>query len=132
MKPTKYKADLSGWNLDSIGDISIKLSEVVLAATAESLQHIFESDETYIYFPVEWEDSDGIGGAAVDDPLTIYLRVGMESDGEKPTFQFNLRDVLKGTMEWCASDGSFSEGLGRLSDSLKALAKDIDDARSKI
>ena len=67
----------------------------------------------------------------VTDPLTVYLRVGLEGDGEKPTYEFNLRQALADSIETCADDGSFSTGLGRLSVALRALADEIDAARAK-
>lgn len=130
MKHRKYKPDISDWELEAFKVVEQGLRDAVSMA----LHLAFESDETYIYFPVEWHEdssSDGLGGKSVACPLTVYLRVGLGSYGEeKPTYEFNLRDALSLTIEQCAKDGSSAEGLGRLSVSLRELADDIDRARA--
>ena len=131
MKHVKYKPELSEWKLEAAEGIFRSVEKAIHRAAGEALHYAFESDNSYLYFPVEWGDSDGIGGPVVEDPLTIYLRVGLEGDGEKPTFEFNLRDALADTIEACKEDGSFSPGLGRLSDALRDLAAYIDAAREK-
>lgn len=139
MKHKKYTADLSGWNLDAVEEITGKINASIYKAAAEALQYIFDGHQTYIYFPVEWSKepyeampgTDGIGGPEVADPLTVYLRVGMGSEDAEPTYEFNLREALADSIELCAEDGSFSAGLGRLSVALRALADEIDTARQK-
>lgn len=138
MKHLKHSPDLSGWGVEAIEKVGRSLNDALLEALTEVLGGIFEGDETYIYFPVEWSGhkgralgGDGIGGPEVADPLTVYLRVGMESQGEKPTYRFNLRDALARSLTDCAHDGSFSEGLGRLSEALRTWADEIDAARAQ-
>lgn len=141
MKHIKFKPDISEWEIDAITEVTEIIQDGLLKAVSEALQSAFEDDETYIYFPIEWINepgaertgTDGIGGKPVTDPLTVYLRVGIEGgvDREKPTFEFNLRESLADSIDNCAEDGSFSAGLGRLSESLRALADEIDAARAK-
>ncbi len=129
MKHRKYKPDLSGWTLDAFDKASATMETCFRDAVSEALHLALEDGSTYIYFPVEWDDQDGLSGPAVEDPLTCYLRFGLESDGESPTYEFNLRDALDDSIESCAHDGSFSEGLGRLSLALRQLADEIEAAR---
>lgn len=135
MKHTKFKPDLTGWGLQEIDRFGEMAADALRKLVAEVLHMAFEDDETYIYFPVDWSKdpeetcpgSDGIGGPEVKDPLTVYLCVGLEGEnGEKPTYEFNLRDVIFETINVCAEDGSFAPGLRRLSASLRALADNID------
>jgi hypothetical protein len=128
MKHVKYKPDITEWKLDAIEEVNEAISSMLSKALSEALHLAFENDETYIYFPVEWGDRDGIGGPGVSDPLTVYLCVGLESDENKPTYEFNLRDALMDSIKGCAEHGSFSSGLGRLSESFRALADEIDTA----
>ena len=124
------KVDLSGWDIGALDDISQFIGESLLKAVEEVLGHAFEGDETYFYFPAEWPRGDGVGGPVVADPLTIYLRVGLEGmNGEKPTYRFNLRDAVADKIEACREDGSFSTGLGRISCAFRELADEIDAAR---
>lgn len=125
MKHKSYLPDLSDWNIPH---------QEERQAVESMLHEAFLDDETYLYFPVKWSKgetpgTDGLDGPEVADPLTVYLRVGLDSDGEKPTYQFNLRETLKKTIEDCTQDGSYSIGLGRLSVALRELADEIDVAR---
>ena len=125
------KVDLSDWGIRALNDVNQVIGEALLKAVEEALDYAFEDDETYFYFPAEWPRSDGVGGPAVADPLTIYLRVGLEGDGEKPTYRFNLREAVAESMAACREDGSSSTGLGRISAALRELADEIDAARRK-
>lgn len=134
MKHVNFKPDLSGLSLG----ICDELENAISRTLEKVLELAFEDDETYIYFPAEYSKSisglgtDGVGGPEVDDPLTVYLRVGLDfSEEEKPTYAFNLRMALADTIEACANDGLFSTGLGRISVALRLLADEIDDAIAK-
>lgn len=139
MKHKKYKPELSEWGIEALEEVSKTIETGLRKAMEEVLHYAFEDDETYIYFPVEWSKepgeqhpgTDGLGGPEVADPLTVYLRLGLDAKGEKPTYEFNLREALADSIETCAADGSFSAGLGRLSVALRALADEIDAARAK-
>ena len=139
MKHRKYKPDLSDWGIEALEEVGKTIEKRLRKAVAEALHYAFEDDETYIYFPVEWSKepdeerpgTDGLGGPEVADPLTVYLCVGLNSGGETPTYEFNLREALADSINVCAEDGHFSAGLGRLSVALRALADEIDAARAK-
>lgn len=137
MKKVENNSNLEEWSLVSID----ALKDVVLKAAGEAVDIAMEDDETYIYFPIEWDDgpgaessarSDGLGGNAVTDPLTVYLTVALDSEGSAPTYSFNLRDCLTNSIKACAEDGSFSYGLGVLSAALRDLADEIDSARGSV
>ena len=139
MKHRKYTPDVSEWGIAALDELGETISSGLRKALTEVLTYAFQDDETYIYFPVEWSKepdeewhgTDGLSGPEVADPLTVYLRVGLECGGEKPTYEFNLRAALADSIKDCANDGSFSTGLGRLSVALRALADEIDAAREK-
>ena len=103
--------------------------EMLQDGIEQTLECIFEDEDekAYIFFPIEWEDSDGLGGPAVSDPLTIYLVL----DSINTHYAFNLREALAGSLEFCAQDGSFSDQLPKLSHALRELANDIDAACTK-
>ena len=133
MRNVRHKPDLSKWSLPLSDEITSTLEKAISNTVESVLELAFDEGDTYITFPIEWvsdsRNSDGHGGPAVTDPLTVYLVVDIGSDdNEKPIYEFNLRDVLAGSISDCASDGSFSNGLSKLSASFKALAEEIDAA----
>lgn len=125
MKKVKFEIDLSEWRLLAVEGLGEAIMEATTKATTEALNYAFEGRNSDIYFPITWGSSDGIGDTQVDDPLTVYLCVGLESMGEKPTFKFNLRECLKNTMEECEENGSSSVGLEKLMYALRVLADEI-------
>lgn len=128
MRITK-KIDLSDWVLPDVFNEGKTFEDVLQTAIEEVLEIVFddEDDKPYIYFPVKWGETDGYGGPKVSDPLTIY----MVFESIKTTCAFNLRGALADTLESCAEDGSFSEGLPKLSHALRDLANEIDAACAK-
>jgi len=131
---TTPKPDLNEWSLDS----SEKLSSVINEMVAEALHYSLEDEGTRISLPVVWSEDtceqlgwgggDGLGGPNVEDPLTVYLRIGILSEVEAPTYKFSLRDEVEASLEYFAEDGSYSFGFGRLSVALRELADEIDAA----
>ena len=137
MKHVTGKVDISELEIEAIDDAIKCLKDQAYKAATEVLEYVFADDETYIYFPVEWsgidashpKSTDGLGGPGIKDPLTMYLRVGLDSgEEEKPSYEFNLREVLRDSLADCKNDGSFSGGLERLSIALVELAADINVA----
>lgn len=136
MKRIKGSIDLSGWSLGSIDELHKGMEQLLLNASREVLSTALDSDESYIYFPIEWAgapgdeySSDGCGGPAVADPLTLYLATGLGGDERHgPIYTLNIREALQGSLSDCAKDGSFSHGLSLLSASLRELADEIDAA----
>lgn len=123
------KPDLSEWVLPDVFDPEKTFTEMLQDALEQTLEVIFEDEDqqAYIYFPVKWGDTDGRGGPAVSDPLTIHL--ALDSIGS--AYSFNLREALAASLEWCAEDGSFSDQLPKLSHALRELANEIDAACAK-
>ena len=124
MKRLSGKPDLSDWNLPDVFDEEKTFKEMFQDGLEQTLECIFEDqdDKAYIFFPIEWGETDGCGGPGVSDPLTIYLRL----DSINTHYAFNLREALAGSLEFCAEDGSFSDQLPKLSHALRELANDID------
>ena len=141
LKHVKFKTILDDWNLDVLDNHILDIKDVVLKGIAEVIDIILKEGDTYIYFPVQYgeDGSDGLGGAPVKDPLTIYVRLGVSEVEENPTFSFNLREALEDEMEdvlrlkkggylkKCLKDGGF-KGLPLISNELKILANEIDEA----
>lgn len=128
----KHDIDLTDWELDAMDEAVEAFKNAVRKGIAEALKISLAEEDTYVFFPIEWyeddpaQSSDGVGNAAVDDPLTVYLRLGFE---EGPTtYAFNLRTALETTLKWCREDGSHDAGLRKLSGALRELADDIDEA----
>lgn len=136
MKRKSGEIDLSGWSLGSIDELHKGMEQLLLAAARDVLGLALDSEFSYIAFPAVWAgapgskySSDGQGGPAVDDPLTMYLVTGLGgSESNGPTYSFSLRESLQTDMAWCVRDGSGKHGLGLLSTALRDLASEIDSA----
>lgn len=135
MKHVKHLPNLDDWNTE----LPNAIQDAFTKALQETLHAAFEDNQTYIYFPIMYaansdeleSGTDGLGGVEVTDPLIIYLRVGLDSESEKPTYSFNLRDNLNEYIQECAEEGSNFESLNRISISLRSLADEIDAAWNK-
>ena len=133
IKNKYYKPTISEWGDFSLGTFAKPLREIIDTI----LDIALNSDKNDVDFPIIWsrkdgKGSDGIKKKEITDPLIIYL-VLEEIGGQKgtPVYEINLRDALANDIEECATDGSFSYGLGRLSTALRKLADEIDEAREK-
>lgn len=84
------KPNLDEWNLKSIKDFMSLVNDVALEAAGETLNYIVsEKYDSYLHLPYMWApDSDGDGGPAVKDPLTIHVCLGY--DYLDANFEFNL------------------------------------------
>lgn len=139
MKPLENRPNLEGWTLDSLDEAKDILEGIVRKVAAEAIEYALKDEMTSISFPVEWDEdpcdkddigSDGHGGRFTKDPLTMHLSIALDcGDENSPVYEFNLREALKDSLSDCISDGYCSYGLGRLSDSLRILADEIDAAR---
>ena len=138
MKRHSGEIDLSGWSLGSIDELHKGMEQLLLNAARDVLNIALDSDESYLSCPVIWagkpgdeHSSDGQGGPAVADPLTLYLCTSLGgSELKDPTYTFNLREILQSDIRECARDGSFSHGLSLLGAALRDLADEIDAAVS--
>lgn len=123
----------------SLEHLAGPLFDTMMAALNKAV-HDAISKGTDLFFPASWSidpdgenkriGSDGMSDQNVDDPLSIYIRIGLcEYEDSEPTFTFSLRELLLPDMNDCALDGSFHFGLGRISTALRGLADEIDEAR---
>jgi hypothetical protein len=136
MKRKSGEINLSGCSLGSIDELHKGMEQLLLNASRDVLAMALDSNESYLSFPIEWAgapgdkySSDGFGGPAVSDPLTMYLTTGLgDRLGSGPTYVFNVREVLQDSIKTCAVDGSFKHGLSLLSAALRELADEIDSA----
>jgi hypothetical protein len=127
LKHVAFVPSLDKWTLEATERYGDKNKSVVHKAASEALHYAFQSEETYIYFPAQWGDSDGIDVDSNPDPLNVYLCVDI-GWGHPSVYSTNLREALASTLKDCASDGSFSDGLSRISAALKSLSSEIDMA----
>ena len=137
MKHVNYNADLSEWELglddtEAIAGVTNAIEKLVAEAAAEMIDIAFRNEGTFAYFPIEYSTPDnptrsGIE-ANVSDPLTIFIRIAANSDGEPPTYEINLRENIQDSIKSCREGGSYSYGLKQLSASLRELADEIDAA----
>jgi hypothetical protein len=90
--------------------------------------------------PIMWNfppnAGDGMGGDAVDDPLTIYVDfpLGKDADdGDRPTYSFTLVDLIdemiedSGEREICES---VARRLRELADKIDRIAVTLERIRS--
>ena len=124
MMKLKGQISLDHFNLESVG----LFTNMLLLSAKEALDLAFADDNTAAFFPAEYGDSDGLGGPAPVDPLTVYFQIALDGDDEGPYWQTSLSEMLEDTIGYCARDGSFSKGLERIRDGLRELADKIDAA----
>jgi hypothetical protein len=96
------------------------------------LEKVFTSD-TEVYFTQQWGfcKSDGIFGKTPKDPLTVYIRFGLEYLGEKPTFSFSIRDLWDDMFQGVSGqegidDKKHIKDARKLAKALRELADEID------
>lgn len=127
MKRAYGKVDLSEWNLGSVDEIADLMKLAVHRAAAEALNLALEDDSTYPWMPYVWApNSDGNGGNAPDDPLTIMVTLALNADdADFPEISFSLRDALSSCLDDCRHDGSFADSLDLIARSMHAFADEI-------
>ncbi|NEX15229.1 MAG: hypothetical protein C1943_00990 [Halochromatium sp.] len=133
MKRIFNPIDFSSWSLPESEKLLKTIDLAVKKAASEAVKYAFENEEGRLSFPVIWApNSDGRRHQAVKDPLDVYVEIPLgEFEDEGPEYIFNLREALKDDIDICAEDGSFARGLEMLRDSLRELAREIDDALPK-
>lgn len=105
-------------------------TETITTAVNSAFNKVLDKlmSESRGYMPAEWgRDSDGWGGEGVQDALTIRI---VNDDESNILLSFSLREILQGTIDSCAEDGSFCEGLKEISKAMRVLADKIDAATS--
>ena len=125
-----------------------RLDKLIAAACEKLIQSLMDENDddytspAYAFLPWEWSDSDGLGGARPDDPLTIYVRLPFDSGGEMPTWSFSLNgciddaiemwtEIEPGTLNEPKADGRIEgrpDCLIAIRDALRTAAQRIDDA----
>ena len=105
-------------------------TEAITTAVNDVFNKAFNklTSESRVYMPAEWgQHSDGWGGEGVKDPLTLYV---INDEESKLLLSCSLKEILQDTIDTCAEDGSFREGLKEISKAMRALADKIDAATS--
>lgn len=134
--------DIDSEQLDkTLSKIGVMIKKSLNGVAGQLIDELLEREDTYVYFPIEYADKpghtgrrqgDGIGGPAVKDPLTAYLRIATEDSSNSSVFVFNIRSCIENTLnETAAGDTSFSYGLGLFSQALRKLADEVDEAIEK-
>lgn len=93
-----------------------------------TIDDALEDGQLSFYLPIQWEDSDGIGGKGVKDPLTIYSSWDVNGCDERVTFKTTLKDLLEDTYELHMSvdDGSLDERSTKIMESIRdGLLKEV-------
>lgn len=147
-KPRKHpirlkhnQPDISGWDLDALDEIRDAIEPIITKVANEAIRFAMEAENTGVSWASKWTDEQGFGdgftagdapGADPIDPLDLYVEIGLgDTPDSNPQYAFNLRDILSDTLSECRDDGSYSEGLTRIKDALRALADEIEDALPK-
>jgi hypothetical protein len=100
--------------LDVVGVIRKAMTEVIAAAAEEKAD---------AYFPLEWEDNDGIGGAIPKDPMTIYVTLPLGDENNPPYWEISLRELIIQVID---DSGVSFETEAKLRDGLRELADMLD------
>ncbi len=141
-KHVKFDVQLSGWSFNARNEIYEAFEKVSLlfekavAKGAEEVLNIALKDKSYIHLAADAITSNGIGGEAPDDPLTILLFVPLFNDNDEcPAFEFHLSDAVEDAIDDNVEHESGKienkKAIGvflRMSSSLRNLADKIDDS----
>lgn len=104
---------------------------VLLAESASStFGELAASAELNPYLPVQWGSEDGQGGPPPDDPLTVYVEIGLD-DEDRATHSFSIRDLVEHVIELRAVEDRIEDDDGRqiairLRDALRETANRLD------
>jgi hypothetical protein len=129
MKKRHGKVDVKGWNLDAFMAASGAVEKAVADAASEALELAMADEMTGISFPAIYGDTDGFrSGKPVKDPLTVYLHLALSNHPDGVVYSLQIRDDLESVIQMCREDGSYAEGLARLSKAFRELADEIDSA----
>lgn len=126
--------DLSEWELSTIDTFTEKLRDGLDKAMREAVADAIELSISEGRFRLRAAilnapTSDGYGGAAVKDPLTLYVDVGFQEPGDADVLiKFNLREALAGELASLTRHGAYKPGFEMLRDALRRLADDIETA----
>jgi hypothetical protein len=133
------KLDVSGWDFTAMDVIKDAIDKALNQALAAAFD---QKESVYIAWASEWTDADGYGDGFTArkpekkfvEPLDLYVvlqDMGIEKEENDVVLSFNLRESLSESIAMCKDDGSFADGLKRISTALRALCDDIDAALPK-
>jgi len=126
------------WNLNAWNEFRDKLDDLLSQIMKEGMEIAITEYKCNAWFPIEWGDSDGVGGKTPDDPTMIYVELPIgPSDEENPRWSFHLSDLVdsiidlheEGEQGPLGSKGRKSAVAVR--DSLRRLADQLDAALSR-
>ena len=132
--PHSEPIDFTGWTFFGDERLDKLIAEVCAEVISSTLMPEDNDEHTapYAFLPWEWIKEDGIGGAAPDDPLTVYVRLPLGSTDEHPTFSFSLNECIDGVIELHEGlDGKIhgdAANVIAIRDALRAAAQRLDDA----
>ena len=137
----KNKVDLREWNFPSIENINSTIEDAIKAAASEAIDIALEEYEWRFSFPAEYgPDSDGRGGPAPLDPMTIAVGIplGDEIYGDVE-FQCSLRNIVQeiitdhenGGRADAAISGSSRDSLNRIANGFHGLAEMLELALAR-
>lgn len=125
MKHKAFKFDYELWESETLKEVEKYLKKSLL----EAIEQAIGSDDAFIYLPCLSGEDDGFGGPKVNDPLTVYMRVGLPGFDENPIYEFSIRDEVERDIKMC--DGDYSYGLARFAEALRDMAHEIDTANGE-
>ncbi len=121
------QVDVSTWGISSIEQINALIQDALMKATNECITYALESPQTFLTFPVAYQEPK------VNDPLEVWMYLSLDNgNGNQPSFKTNLRDMLAGPIETASGDAEFDssvfDGLLKVAKGLRELADEIDKA----
>ncbi len=124
--------DLTGWELETIDQISSALNEAILFSAKEVLDIASREYDAYCWFAVEYEDETGDGVRPADrptDPTTLFIRLPFgEDEYNGPIWSFSIMENIAPIIDCFIEDGSFEADLNKIREALSQIVSRIDSA----
>jgi hypothetical protein len=87
-----------------------------------------------MFFPANFVDTDGVGGGAVEDPVTLYVGIPLSESGDDCMYTVSLEGVVDDVIErWSGIERIIvdKDGQGaarRIAQRLRELAEKLERA----
>jgi hypothetical protein len=132
------RIDFTTWSLQTLEEFREEQKETILAAATEAI-HLALKEPAYVWFPIEWDRTDGPSGGAERTPSTDPMAMCVElplgqSEYDNPTWTFSISEAVESVIAGLDCGGkripaeSACEPILRVRDGLRALAQRIDAA----
>ncbi len=141
---TSEPIDLTTWGfatepshiIELLGDdFAEKIGKGIAKQIGDILTEQFKETPPNLYFPFEWEDSDGHGGPPPSDPAMLYVELPLSGNDDSCCFACSLEAAVDNVIDLyrAGGDGQVEDEKGRavctqIATRLRELAQKLEDA----